>query len=94
MFPFPRRLLQRPRPTILEGAVEDTPEDRAERIRTIIRAELSQTSVDGKPITHRKLFSLMLPAESGKKETIRRLREIGARQSSKVGKKVWTLDSK
>lgn len=91
MFPLLRKLLQQSRKAVPLETDAEAPEVRAERIRSILRAELSQTSIDGKPITHRRLLSLMLTAGAEKKETIQRLREIGARPSARLGNKVWTL---
>lgn len=66
--------------------------ERAAKIQLILRAELSRTSVQGKPVTHRRLLSLMEAARAGRSETIRHLREIGARPSTRLGGKVWTLN--
>lgn len=64
-----------------------------EKVRAILRAELSQNNVRGERISHRRLPSLMKAAGTGRRETIRHLRAIGARPSSKLGLRVWTLRS-
>ncbi len=65
---------------------------RVEKARGILTLELSQQWTDGKPVSHRRLESLMLAAGTGRKETIRLLREIGARPSSRrSGARLWTL---
>lgn len=90
MLAFLRAILKRS-PT---GAGEETREQRAERIRETLLSELSHKSIEGKPVTHRRLESLMLAAHAGKKETIQRLREIGARPSARMGKRLWTMDQR
>ncbi|MES2708817.1 MAG: hypothetical protein V4726_19640 [Verrucomicrobiota bacterium] len=63
-----------------------------EKARIILTSELSQQWTDGKPVSHRRLESLMLAADTDRKETIRLLREIGARPSSRRGgARLWTL---
>lgn len=64
---------------------------RAERLKAILKFELALTQVDGRPVTHRRLESLMLATGAGKKETVRLLREIGARPSGRHGDRIWTL---
>jgi hypothetical protein len=63
-----------------------------ELVRRILREELVLTGRDGNLKTHRSLVSLMNMTGTGKRETIRLLREIGARTSTRFGdNKVWTL---
>lgn len=57
----------------------------------MLLAELQTVRVDGKPVTHRRLESLMLTAGTGKRQTKKLLRAIGARPSKRRGAKFWTL---
>ncbi|MES2708790.1 MAG: hypothetical protein V4726_19500 [Verrucomicrobiota bacterium] len=68
--------------------------DRLAKAREVLSAELKSTRVDGKPVTHRRLETLMLAAGTGKQETIRLLRGLGARPSSRHGLRLWTRDEK
>lgn len=67
--------------------------ERLQRAREVLSAELRNRRVDGKPVTHRRLETLMLAAGTGRKETVRLLRELGARPSSRHGEKLWTRES-
>lgn len=90
MISFLLKLLKPQRPLSTVVPDEDA-ETRAERLKAILRAELNRTQVDGKPISHRRLESLMQTTETSKRETVILLRQIGARPSSRHGSKVWTL---
>ena len=72
----------------------EDPKDREEKLKTILRMEMTQDTLDGRQVTHRRLESLVLATGAGKKETIRTLRAIGARPSSRHGSKIWTLKPK
>lgn len=65
---------------------------RTARLKAVLTAELSQTQVDGRPVTHRRLESLIRATGAGKRETIQLLREIGARPSRRRGSELWTLE--
>lgn len=73
---------------------DDNPGDRVERLKTILRSEMTQDTLDGRQLTHRRLETLMLVTGLSKKETVRLLRDIGARPSSRHGSKIWTLKPK
>jgi hypothetical protein len=91
MISFLLKLLKpRRAPSPLAPADEDA-QARAERLKAILRSELSRTQVDGRPVSHRRLESLMQATETGKRETVILLRQIGARPSSRHGSKVWTM---
>lgn len=90
MISFLLKLLKPQRPLSSDVPDED-PQARNERLKAILRAELSRTQVDGKPVSHRRLESLMQTTETSKRETMILLREIGARPSSRHGTKVWTM---
>jgi hypothetical protein len=68
--------------------------ERREQVKSILRTELETHRVDGKPVTHRRLESLMLTAGTPRRQTIQLLREIGARPSKRRGAKFWTLKPK
>lgn len=94
MLPFLKSLLGRgPRRT---GASDDgeSAEERAERLRVILRSEMTRDTLDGRQVTHRRLETLMLVTGTDKKETMRLLRDIGARPSSRHGAKIWTMQPK
>ncbi len=93
MLSFLKNLLKSGKLSSIQEEKED-PVVRSERLRALLLAELSQTQVDGRPVTHRRLESLMLATGTGKTETIRLLREIGARPSSRRGAKLWTRGNK
>ncbi|MDB6136154.1 MAG: hypothetical protein JWM59_4397 [Verrucomicrobiales bacterium] len=65
---------------------------RAARLKAVLTAELSQTQVDGRPVTHRRLESLIRATGAGKRETVQLLREIGARPSRRRGSELWTME--
>lgn len=90
MISFLLKLLKPQRP-LSSAEPEDAGPVRTERLKAILKAELSRTQVDGRPVSHRRLESLMQAAETGKRETVLLLRQIGARPSSRHGNKVWTL---
>ncbi|RYD38115.1 MAG: hypothetical protein EOP86_01745 [Verrucomicrobiaceae bacterium] len=73
----------------------ETGEERAIRVaklKAVLTAELSQTQVDGRPVTHRRLESLIRATGAGKRETVQLLREIGARPSRRRGSDLWTME--
>lgn len=63
-----------------------------EETQSILRAELGQTRIDGKAISHRRLETLMLASNTDRKTAIRLLRKLGARPSKSRGAAWWTLD--
>lgn len=65
---------------------------RDEKAQAILKAELVQTRIDGKAISHRRLETLMLASNTDRKTTIRLLRRLGARPSRSRGSAWWTLD--
>jgi hypothetical protein len=68
--------------------------DRTGKAQRVLLSELSQQRIDGAPISHRRLESLMLASGTGRRETVRLLRAIGARPSRRHGPSVWTLKGK
>ena len=65
--------------------------ERLENARAVLLLEMKHERIDGRPVTHRRLESLMSAAGTGKRDTIRLLKEIGARPSGRHGTKVWTI---
>ncbi|MDB6133410.1 MAG: hypothetical protein JWM59_1653 [Verrucomicrobiales bacterium] len=68
--------------------------DRTEKAQRVLLSELSRQRTDGAPVSHRRLESLMLASATGRRETVRLLRAIGARPSRRHGAAVWTLKGK
>jgi len=66
-------------------------EAQLQRRQEILLAELSQEKLSGKPVGYRRLESLMLVAGTNRRETVRILKKLGARPSSRKGKQYWTL---
>ena len=66
--------------------------ERLAKAKEVLEAELRSRRIDGKPVTHRRLETLMLSAGTQKRETVRLLRELGARPSSRHGSRLWTRD--
>ena len=60
-------------------------------LKALLLSELQTSRVNGKPVTHRRLQSLMLTIGSSKRVTMQLLRDIGARPSKKKGGTFWTL---
>jgi len=58
----------------------------------ILDHELKQKKLSGEPVGHRRLKTLMLAAGTSRSKTIRLLRELGARPSSRKGEELWTLE--
>lgn len=65
-----------------------------EKLKQALLLEMNSKSLDGRPLTHRRIETLMLVTGLGKKETIRLLREIGARPSGRFGAGIWTMKPK
>lgn len=94
MLSFLRNLLTRGlRPSGISND-DESPENREERLRAILRGEMTRDTLDGRQVTHRRLETLMLVTGGDKKETVRLLRDIGARPSSRHGSKIWTMKPK
>jgi hypothetical protein len=55
---------------------------------------MNSKAIDGRPVTHRRIETLMLITRIDKRRTIRLLREIGARPSSRFGSGIWTMRPK
>ena len=73
------------------AADRQTALERLETARSVLLREMKHERIDGRPVTHRRLESLMTAAGTSKRDTIRLLKEIGARPSGRHGTKVWTL---
>jgi hypothetical protein len=65
-----------------------------ERLKKLLTIELNSKTLDGRQLTHRRLETLMLVTGLNRKETIRLLREIGARPSGRFRAEIWTLRPK
>ena len=58
----------------------------------VLGHELRQQKLNGEPVGHRRLKTLMLAAGTSRGKTIRLLKELGARPSSRKGEELWTLE--
>jgi hypothetical protein len=58
----------------------------------LLEHELKQKKLSGEPVGHRRLKTLMLAAGTGRSKTIRLLKELGARRSSRKKEELWTLE--
>lgn len=92
MIRFAKSCFRRLRPRSVEE--KRSADTREEKARKVLLSELSQRRTDGKAVSHRRLETLMLAANTQRSETIRLLRKIGARPSSRWGEKWWTLNPK